>query len=236
MGLKTAVTISELVRKNSPAQHPDIHTPPPFIPGPPQDGDDDGPHGEGPEARRGATLSNASLGMLMFLGAESMFFAGLVVVFLMYRTAHVTWPPPTLPHLPVLVTSLNTVLLLVSALTMRAALQAIRHWQPRQGAWLLLLTAVLGGTFLAIQGSEWVRLVHAGLTLSSGVYGPTFYTLIGSHGLHVLGAVLWVLVVALRAFTVPATPTRHTGVGLCGLYWYYVVALWPILYGLVYLL
>jgi heme/copper-type cytochrome/quinol oxidase subunit 3 len=165
-----------------------------------------------------------------------MFFAGLIVAFLVYRTAHVTWPPPAWPRLPVVVTGLDTVLLLVSALTMRAALQAMRHWKSRQGAWLLLLTAVLGSTFLLIQGSEWVRLVHAGLTLRSGIYGTTFYTLIGCHGLHVLGAVLWLLLVTLRAFTVQMTPTRPTGIGLCSLYWYYVVALWPILYGLVYLL
>ena len=49
----------------------------------------------------------------------------------------------------------------------------------------------LGVLFLVIQGVEWTRLVHFGLRVSSGIYGATFYTLIGVHGAHVLGAAAW---------------------------------------------
>jgi heme/copper-type cytochrome/quinol oxidase subunit 3 len=100
---------------------------------------------------------------------------------------------------------------------------------------MLLLTAVLGLVFLVVQGYEWIKLIGYGLTLSSGVYGATFYTLIGCHGLHVFGAVVWLLGVWQRATRKRYTATRRTGVVLCGMYWSYVVGLWPLLYWLVYL-
>jgi len=180
-------------------------------------------------------VSNARLGLLMFLGAETMFFAGLIGAFVVFRLGSTTWPPPFQPRLPVAVTGINTVILLLSGITMRLALRAIRANRLSGLMRYLLMTLFLGGLFLAIQGYEWARLVHFGLTMSSGVYGATFYTLIGCHGLHVLGAVLWLMIVGMLARRGRFTPQRHTGVELCGMYWTFVVALWPILYGLVYL-
>ncbi|MBC6952387.1 hypothetical protein DWB58_31125, partial [candidate division KSB1 bacterium] len=90
-------------------------------------------------------------------------------------------------------------------------------------------------TFLFIQGSEWIKLIDFGLTLSSSVYGAIFYVLIGCHALHVLGAVLWLVIVWRRAQQNQFTAQRHTPVQLCSMYWYLVVLLWPALYALVYL-
>jgi heme/copper-type cytochrome/quinol oxidase subunit 3 len=97
------------------------------------------------------------------------------------------------------------------------------------------VTALLGTIFLTVQGAEWVRLVHFGLTLTAGIYGSIFYTLIGTHGLHVLGAVLWLLVVLAGAARHRFSAARHVPLELCGMYWYFVVGLWPILFALVYL-
>ena len=94
---------------------------------------------------------------------------------------------------------------------------------------------MLGGIFLVIQGFEWLRLIHFGLTLSSSVYGGLFYTLIGFHGLHVAGALIWLLVVFVQAKQKRFSKERHVGLQICGMYWTFVVALWPLLYGLVYL-
>jgi len=188
-----------------------------------------------PSLSQEPVVSNARLGLLMFLGAETMFFAGLIGAFLVFRLGSTTWPPPFQPRLPVAVTGINTVILLLSGITMHLALRAIRANRLSGLMRYLLMTLFLGGLFLAIQGYEWARLVHFGLTMSSGVYGATFYTLIGCHGLHVLGAVLWLMIVGMLARRGRFTPQRHTGVELCGMYWTFVVALWPILYGLVYL-
>ena len=99
----------------------------------------------------------------------------------------------------------------------------------------ILATGVLGGIFLGVQGFEWIRLVKYGLTFTSSLYGATFYTLIGCHGLHVLVAVIALLVVIGRALGGRYTISEHTGVELCRMYWYFVVGIWPILYTLVYL-
>ena len=88
--------------------------------------------------------------------------------------------------------------------------------------------------FLAVQGGEWVRLVRFGLTVSSGAYGGTFYTLIGTHGVHVLAALIWLTLVTLAAMRGRYTARDHVGVAVCAMYWHFVVALWPMLYLLVY--
>ena len=208
--------------------------PPPFAPEPPDDDGDGDRHGDDDD-RRGTSLNNARLGMLILLGAETMFFAGLLGAFLVYCVANETWPPMSMPRLPVEVTGLNTLILLYSASTMWRANRAIRLGQQQQLRRMLLYTAVLGLVFLTVQGYEWTKLISYGLTLSSGVYGATFYVLIGCHGLHVLGAVVWLGWVWLRATQQRYTATRRTGVVLCGMYWMYVVGLWPVLYWLVYL-
>jgi heme/copper-type cytochrome/quinol oxidase subunit 3 len=136
----------------------------------------------------------------------------------------------------VVVTGFNTLVLLYSAVTMWLAQRAVRRNRPTRGKRLLLLTTLLGVMFLALQGYEWVQLVRFGLTMTSGIYGATFYTLIGCHGLHVSGAVVWLLVVLLRVRQGRYNATRYTGLAVCGMYWYFVVALWPVLYYLVYLL
>ncbi len=208
--------------------------PPPFAPGPPDD-DGDGGRYDDDGGPRGTPLSNARLGLLIFLGAETMFFAGLVGAFLVYRLANETWPPMAMPRLPVEITGLNTLILLYSAWTMAAANRAMRYGEGQRATRLLLRTALLGVTFLLVQGYEWIKLIRYGLTLSSGVYGATFYTLIGCHGLHVFGAVIWLCSVWRRATHQRYSATRRTGVVLCAMYWSYVVGLWPFLYFLVYL-
>ena len=200
---------------------------------PPDFGEDPPPPDPWPPP--GPVVSNARLGMLVFLGAEAMFFTGLIGAFLVFRLGSLTWPPAGQPRLPVAVTGVNTVILLLSGYTMYRALRAIREGNRRGLAGGLLATALLGAVFLGVQGVEWVRLIRFGLTLSTGTYGATFYTLIGTHGLHVLGAVLWLLVMLVGATRNRFSAARHVALELCGMYWYFVVGLWPILFALVYL-
>ena len=179
--------------------------------------------------------SNAWLAVLMFLGAEAMFFAGLIGAFIVFRVGSPIWPPPFQPRLPLGVTGVNTVLLVLSAFTMHRGLSCGRRGESARLGRYLAVTALLGGVFLLIQGYEWMRLIHFGLTLSSSVYGGLFYTLIGFHGLHVLGALIWLLGVFFQARRGRYTKQRYVGLQTCTMYWTFVVALWPILYGLVYL-
>ena len=177
----------------------------------------------------------ARLGMLVFLAAETMLFVGFVAAYLVFRLGAPVWPPPFQPRLPVEVTGVNTLILLASSLTLTRALRANRRGDRAALVRGLGQTALLGVIFLAVQGYEWARLVHFGLTVSSGAYGTTFYTLIGAHGIHVLAAVIWLSVVLVEAGRGRFTPRHHVGLSLCRMYWYFVVFLWPVLYTLVYL-
>lgn len=182
-------------------------------------------------------FSNAKLGVLILLGAETMLFVGLIGAFLVFRMGNVTWPPLSIDNiqLPRLVTGINTALLIMSGWTMFLALRAIRQNQVKQLRTWLMFTGVLGLLFLVIQGSEWIKLVHEGLTLQSGIYGGIFYVLIGCHAVHVLGAVIWLAIVIGKAMAGRFSSVNFTAVETCTIYWIYVVALWPILYVLVYL-
>jgi heme/copper-type cytochrome/quinol oxidase subunit 3 len=179
--------------------------------------------------------SNAWLATVMFLGAEAMFFAGLIGAFIVFRIGSSIWPPPFQPRLPVGITGVNTIVLLASALTMHMALRSVRAGAMRRLKRMLATTAALGGVFLLIQGFEWARLIHFGLTVSSSIYGGLFYTLIGFHAFHVAGALAWLILVFVRANRGCFSRQKYTGVQVCAMYWTFVVALWPILYGLVYL-
>jgi cytochrome c oxidase subunit 3 len=214
--------IPEVVERSEP--------PPPSFPAPPI-----GDEGDGRDGRPEPPINNARLGVMLFIGAEGMFFAGLLSAFLVFRTGSAVWPPPFQPRLPIVVTAMNTIILLWSSYTMHRALRAIRRGNAQGLMDWLGLTAVLGMIFLSVQGYEWARLLRFGLTLSSSVYGAIFYTLIGCHAGHVFGAVIWLLIILVMAKKRRFAPEQFVGVQVCGIYWYFVVALWLILFGVVYL-
>src|SRR5262245_13760702 len=225
------VTIVEVPPRRPPvARRANGHRPPP----PPPTGGGDGPERE-PAPRRSG-LDNLRLAVLFFIGAETMFFAALISALFVLRLGQPLWPPPFQPRLPVAVTAVNTVVLLLSSVTMIGAGRALASGQRRALLARLGATAALGALFLLIQGYEWARLIEFGLTMTSGTYGVTFYTLIGTHALHVLGALVWLVVTALLVSRGRFTDGQTAPLKACALYWHFVVALWPILYVSVYLL
>ena len=186
------------------------------------------------ETRSAPPVSNARIAVVALLVAESMLFSGLIGAYLVFRVGTVTWPPPNLPRLPLAVTWVNTLVLMESGLTMVGAVRAARRDHQRALRRRLAITALLGITFLAVQGSEWARLIEHGLTMSAGMYGATFYTLIGTHAAHVVGAVVWLGIVYWWAVRGAFIGGRDGAVEACAIYWVFVCALWLALFGLVY--
>ena len=177
----------------------------------------------------------AILATLLLIASDIMLFVGLMFAFWVLRLAAPVWPPPLQPRLPLGVTAVNTLVLLGSS---AAVALAVRALGPRDRVALvrrLSVGALLGGLFLVIQGYEWVRLIEFGLTVSSGIYGALFYTLIGAHAAHVLAALAW-LGITLAAASRGRFADGHTApLRACAIYWHFVVALWPALYVSVYL-
>lgn len=174
-------------------------------------------------------VTNATLGMVMLLMAEAMFFAGLICAYLVARAnASDGWPPLGQPRLPIASTGVNTVVLLLSLVTLRRAKG--KSAEVSRG---VAATIGLGTLFLLLQGREWVALIGYGLTTRSSLYGAFFYTIIGAHGLHVLAGLVglgmaWNLVRKGRPHDALMTGSS--------LYWLFVVGLWPVLYLAVYIL
>lgn len=211
-------------------RRPNGHIPPP----PPKTGGDDGGDRD-PEPRR-PILDNARLATIFLIAAETMLFAGLISAFIVLRVGAAAWPPPLQPRLPVAITGINTLVLLASSAFMATAIGALRAGAVPLATSRLMSAAGLGALFLAVQGYEWVRLIGFGLTASSGAYGGTFYTLIGAHGLHVVGALAWLTLAFARLRAGRISPERPAALRACAMYWHFVVGLWPVLYVAVYLL
>src|SRR5262245_51168769 len=119
-------------------------------------------------------VSNGRIAIVMVIVAETMLFTTLIGGYLVLRGAGGRWPPPGQPRLPLALTWVNTFVLFSSCVTMLRAWKALKTGDEARLKTSLTGTAMLGCTFLAIQGSEWARLVRFGMTMSSSIYGATF--------------------------------------------------------------
>lgn len=183
---------------------------------------------------RTPAVASGVLGVVIFVAAEIMFFAGLISAYLIARAGAIGWPPADQPRLPVEVTAVNTAVLLASGVLLFAAARSpVTGRAARRGGRLLGAALALGACFVLVQGVEWARLVRFGLTLTSSTYGSFFYLIVGAHALHAVAALLALSLLTVRGLR--GTLTREA-FEAAAVFWYFVVGLWPILYALVYLL
>jgi heme/copper-type cytochrome/quinol oxidase subunit 3 len=173
------------------------------------------------------------LAVLLFIASEVMLFAGLLSAFVVVRAAAPFWPPPKQPRLPTGMTAFNTIFLLISAFTMWRVVPFLRRQDKASAARWMNATMMLGVLFFVIQGSEWARLKRFGLTMTSSLYGAMFYLIVGAHALHLAAALSVLFLVSIRLKR-GRYEMDFRGVVACSAYWTFVVALWPIIYALVY--
>lgn len=188
-----------------------------------------------------ASPAICKLGMCIFLCSEALLFSGLITAYLVLRQAAGSWPPDfgdgiELPPMPKLLTGINTVILVSSSFVYHFAEVAVK--KGKSGAGWMLLSALMGATFVGLQCVEWTELYHEGLWFNKGgVYGSTFFTLTGFHGAHVLIGVLLILwCFFLQVTKGTFTPKRHVALENVGLYWHFVDVVWVFLYTILYLL
>ncbi len=197
-------------------------------------GGDDGPPGS-PSAAPSAMGTNV-LGMLVFIASEAVLFLTLIVTFAVVRAGYPEWPPSDQPRLPVMMSFFNTFVLLGSGAAMFGAWRSIRRGRVAYSRRLLNTATLLGILFLVVQGVEWIRLIDFGLTVTQNIYGAVFYVMIGMHALHVFIAVLGLLYVSRRFGKGAYTREAHDGLTMGGMFWGFVVLVWPLLFVFVYLL
>jgi heme/copper-type cytochrome/quinol oxidase subunit 3 len=181
----------------------------------------------------GQGRSIAWWGILAMIASEVIFFANLIIGYLYLRVRAGQWPPQGIEPLELLLPTINTAILLSSALPMHGAHLAIRRGD-RQGMKIgLILTAILGATF--ISGQAW-EYTHAPFSLKSGTFGSTFFTLTGFHGLHVVVGIILIVICYVRAMRGSFNQEHHFAVEAATMYWHFVDAVWIILFAALYLL
>ncbi|MFQ5514027.1 MAG: heme-copper oxidase subunit III [Myxococcota bacterium] len=189
---------------------------------------------------RTVVLGDGTIAMLVFMAFDAMVFLGLMTAFLVTRVAAGdAWPPAGQPWFQLGETTLHSAALLGSGLLV---LRAARTWErPEARIGPLLLAAIALGTFFAFfQGLAWVKLIRAGLSLTSSQHGSFFCLMMGTHGAHTLGALLfmgvaWLRLKPLREDEEPRGSPSWNVFSIARILWYFVVGVWPILYLCVFL-
>ena len=187
--------------------------------------------------RRGG-ISNPILGMLLFITSEVMFFAGLFAAYFSTRAANKPWPPAEFDQIlnPFSIILVATVILIASSFTCQFAVWAIRRNDRRGFLRNIAVTFVLGVIFLLLQAYDYSLLFEEGMTIGSGPFGTTYFTLTGFHGAHVFGGVLMLGVVLYRGMSGQFSSRHHDAVEAASLYWHFVDVVWIFLFSILYFL
>lgn len=195
-------------------------------------------HGHDHESHVHATntgIDNRKLGFWLFLSSESVFFACLIVGYLVYHGNHVDGNgPKDLFNIPL--TTISTFVLLMSSLAMVLGVHAAQKGDARGAMRWVWATALMGLSFLGFQVYEFSHFMHEGLTLSSSLFGTTFYVLTGFHGAHVGVGVIWLLSLLFYGRKGGLGADKADDVEVAGLYWHFVDIVWIVLFTVIYLL
>ena len=188
-------------------------------------------------AQRG--ISNPILGMILFITSEVMFFSGLFAAYFATRAANAAdWPPSVFEGIldPLGLIMIATIILIASSFTCQFAVWSIRRGDRRGFVRNTAITFILGVIFLGMQAIDYAILFGEGLTLASGPFGTTYFTLTGFHGAHVFGGVLMLGVILYRGMAGQFSAKHHDAVEAVSLYWHFVDVVWILLFSILYLL
>ena len=180
-------------------------------------------------------LSNEKLAMWGFLGSECLLFGALISTYLLYKNRSVNGPyPEDVFDIPF--TSASSFMLLMSSLTMVLALAAIQRGDIRRLRIWLLATATLGGLFITGQVYEFTSFYREGLSMSTNLFGSSFFVMTGFHGVHVTLGILMLLSLYGISMRGGLGPEKAEVVELTGLYWHFVDVVWIVIFTVIYLI
>ena len=186
-----------------------------------------------PAAHQSSRVDAPTLGMFLFIASEVMLFGSFFTAYFFVRVVNGTpWPTPPF-HLPVFVALVNTCILVTSSFTIHWATQSIKRGNRAGLQAGLVLTFLMGLTFLLTQMIEYARV---GFAPHDGAFGTIFYCLTGLHGAHVFVGLSILFFMTVRAFRGHFSAESHHGVEIGGIYWHFVDVMWIVVYATVYLL
>jgi cytochrome c oxidase subunit III len=171
-------------------------------------------------------------GMIFFITSEALIFANFIAAYLYLEIRNGSWHLPTELTYPLI----NTGILLASSIPVRFAGAAIVKGNQRNLKIGLFFTALMGAAFLGGQAYEYSGLFGNHFTPSASIFGSSFFTLTGFHGLHVTVGVIFLVICLLRSLRGDFTAKRHFAVQAAEMYWHFVDGVWVVVFSLVYLL
>jgi cytochrome c oxidase subunit III len=177
--------------------------------------------------------SRGRVAMYSLIAAESAIFVIFVVAYLFYLGKSVSGPTPRILEVPVVL----TVCLLSSSVTIHLAVGSLRSGRLAGFSLWWLLTVVLGAIFLGGTAREWRHLIRdEGLTISTNLFGTTYYSLVGLHAFHVTAGLLLLGTVSVFS-ALRLVRQEHTGrLEILSLYWHFVDVVWVVVFTVVYLI
>ncbi len=173
------------------------------------------------------------VGMASFIIAEAAIFTIFVVAYLFYLGKSLSGPTPRdVLEVPVF----STICLLSSSVTIHVAGRRLERNQSNIFLVFWLMTIALGAIFMVGTAQEWRRLIYEhGLTISTNLFGTTYYALVGLHAFHVtLGLVMLTIVAGLSVAADIRRQSRR--VGVLSLYWHFVDVVWVVVFTVVYVI
>jgi cytochrome c oxidase subunit 3/cytochrome o ubiquinol oxidase subunit 3 len=172
--------------------------------------------------------------MAALIVAESAIFTIFVVAYLFYAGKSLTGPTPNeVLETPVF----YSICLLSSSITVHLAARFLEQRKQRGFLSWWFLTFVLGGLFLFGTGQEWQRLIYEkGLTISTNLFGTTYYSLVGLHAFHLTAGLVMLLIVLICGLAGLVDQDQSSRIGVLSLYWHFVDTVWVVVFTVVYIL
>ncbi|MBI3996952.1 MAG: heme-copper oxidase subunit III, partial [Candidatus Omnitrophica bacterium] len=170
-------------------------------------------------------VPNGKLGMWLFLASEVMFFTALIATYIVLRISNPAWPGSE-GHLSVPIGTLNTLVLISSSVTMVLALAASQRGAIAATRGWLLVTILLGTGFLCIKGTEYAAKFAHHIVPSTNVFWSCYFALTGFHALHVIGGIVFNLIVFTKTASAKTWADQGHRLELAGLYWHFVDIVW----------
>jgi cytochrome c oxidase subunit 3 len=182
-----------------------------------------------------------SVGTIVWLSSELMFFAGLFAMYFTIRQVHANDWPMHLPDgepikLDVPYALFFTTILVLSSVTCQLGVFAAEVGDVYRLRRWFFLTLIMGAVFVGGQANEYMTQVHDGNTISATGYGSVFFLTTGFHGLHVVGGLIAFILFLIRTTFGRFTPAQATAAIVVSYYWHFVDVVWIGLFGTIYLL